>query len=721
MNQIRLAGCRPEPLASYLKAVGVLRLVAEQADAGAMGQWSGETFVLSTELTSDGLTDFFLDRYSPTPLIANWNGRADLDDNRSGGKAYSTIRGSKDPRLDDYKVAIKAAKKVQTRAREAGWDSKKDKENWLAASRAAFPNQVIEWLDAVAVLTGDGPKYPPLLGGAGGVLGSLDLSVNFMQRLPDILCLDGSQESRARSDAWLRAALFDDGRPALTTNKIGQFDPGATGGVNSSPSGDAESLTNPWDYVFLLEGALVFASAAARRMGTTGRGKTSMPFTVDASSVGFASGASAEDAKGEVWMPLWSRSATFGEIRYLIGEGRAEWRGSQVRRGVDFARAVSSLGVDRGVEAFVRTLLVTRHGLAPLAIPVGRVRVAVKHDVPVVGQIDAWVDRLRRLGKPPAAVQRALRQMDATTFEHAVRGGPERLQAVLVSLAAAEATVAASSNLRGEREGIPPVSGLAAHAWLPRLDDGTPEFRVAASLASLRDDGTIPALRMTLGAVAWSKKKRRLEWQDGGPRVAGFLRRPLPDVLAAAHVRRAIEAATSTDRELGEGTGVQTAFRYRRTAPAADVAAFVDGVLDDRRVAGLLAGLLLLEWTKKVDLEWQFSAADLRGPAPVAWRVLAPFFHGRPITGFGQEATLLRPDASWPAKLALGDVNTTLRAALRRLRIARLDPAPSSASAIANATPTGPRLSAALLCPLTGFAVHDLLQSVCPKPLDQRS
>lgn len=714
-----MADVAPEPLSSYLKAVGVLRLVAEQADPGAMGHWSGETFVLSTELPSDdALTDFFLNRYSPTPLVAHWNRRADLEDKRAGGKVLSTIKGSADPRLADYKVAIDAAEKVRTRAREAEWDSKRDKDKWLTASRAGFPIKVIAWLDAVAVMTGDGPKYPPLLGGTGGVLGSMDLSVNFMQRLPDLLCLDGSQESRARSGAWLRAALFDEGRPALTKDAIGQFDPGATGGPNSSPSGDGKSLTNPWNYVLLLEGALVFASAAARRMGTAGRGQGSIPFTVDASFVGFASGASAEDAKGEVWMPLWSRPATFGEIRYLIGEGRAEWRGSQARRGVDFARAVSSLGVDRGVEAFVRTLIVARRGKDnTAAIPVGRVSVAVKHDVPVVGQIDAWVEQLRRLDKPPATVQRALRHIDAATFEHAVRGGPARLQAVLGSLAAAESTVVTSSNLRDE---IRPISGLSAHTWLPHLDDGTPDFRVAASLASLRDYGKIPALRMTLRAVAWSKKKMRLEWQDGGALVAGFLRRPLPDVLAAAHVRRAIEAVASTDRSIDEGTGIQTAFRYRLPAPAADVAEFADGALDDRRVADLLSGLLLLEWTEKVHIARPFSAADSLGPAPVAWRVLAPFFLGRPITGFGHEPIHIRPHASWPAKLAVGDVPTTVYEALRRLRIARLDPAPTSASAIARAAPRGPRLSAALLCPLTEFAVRGLLQSVCPKPLDER-
>ncbi len=35
----RLGGCAPTPLANYLKALGILRVVAEQADAEARGWW----------------------------------------------------------------------------------------------------------------------------------------------------------------------------------------------------------------------------------------------------------------------------------------------------------------------------------------------------------------------------------------------------------------------------------------------------------------------------------------------------------------------------------------------------------------------------------------------------------------------------------------------------------------------------------------------------------
>ena len=69
-----LPGCSPVPLAHYLKALGILRLVAEQADPAAAGCWDRDIFVLHSTLEREALLDFFLHRYRPTPILAPWNG-----------------------------------------------------------------------------------------------------------------------------------------------------------------------------------------------------------------------------------------------------------------------------------------------------------------------------------------------------------------------------------------------------------------------------------------------------------------------------------------------------------------------------------------------------------------------------------------------------------------------------------------------------------------------
>ena len=74
MHEHTLVGCQPEPLGAYLKALGVLRLVSEQADPAARGSWRSEGFVLETALDRAALERFFLEDYRPTPVANPWNG-----------------------------------------------------------------------------------------------------------------------------------------------------------------------------------------------------------------------------------------------------------------------------------------------------------------------------------------------------------------------------------------------------------------------------------------------------------------------------------------------------------------------------------------------------------------------------------------------------------------------------------------------------------------------
>ena len=76
--RLPLVGCTPEPLISYLKALGVLRLVAEDGDHGdphARGAWENGAFVLYSKLSRKELIDFFLNHYAPSPILAPWGAR----------------------------------------------------------------------------------------------------------------------------------------------------------------------------------------------------------------------------------------------------------------------------------------------------------------------------------------------------------------------------------------------------------------------------------------------------------------------------------------------------------------------------------------------------------------------------------------------------------------------------------------------------------------------
>lgn len=728
MNELRLEGCRSEPLASYLKALGVLRVVGEQWDSDATGRWEQDAFVLGCEAVDEGLVGFLVDEYLPTPVVAPWNGRSGFrtDQSRKSEKVVRFVEASTDPRLSGYRETISAARRVFARATEAGWATDKQKDVWVKACRAELPDDATAWLDAVVVLTNEGPGYPPLLGGAGGVLGSMDLSANFLQRLIEVMCLQEGRRAPRREEslAWARAALFAEGSPRLVEASAGQFDP--------PPAG--LSLVNPWDFVLLIEGSLLFASAVARRLSSQSRGKAAMPFMVDASRVGYPSGAPGERSQGEAWVPLWSRPSTAAEVAHLIGEGRAAWRGRQATTGLDMARAVATLGVDRGIDAFVRHAFVERLGQATLAVPVGRLEVKDAPGVERLGAVDDWLDRFPPVSELPTAVGRGRRGVDAAMFELAA--GPIRntsgWQKVLTALADLEAAVGRSR----VQERVGPVRGLAAPDWLPLLDDGTPELRVAAALASLRDppDPKVPGsqetcLRFLLRPIRPSTAGRFLEWRDAPAPVEGFGARPLPDVLADALARRVLEVEahghTGVDRD--ESPGVRTAFRSRIPAPEADVMAFADQEIDDARVGSLLSGLLLLNWRELPNVDqWYPPDRRLDRPPPPAWALLAPFFYGRglalPQAGYPEilEPLKLKPEAAWPSMLTRGQKRGVLEAALRRLRMARLDPAPADTGVMAAAGPSGRRLAAALLIPISGRACSYLLRRTVP-PQDRMS
>src|SRR5262249_36423463 len=283
------------------------------------------------------------------------------------------------PRLAAFQQAINAAGRVMTTARAAGWikpDAKgiekivndEAKVRIVQEFRNRCPDVLLPWIDAAVVLTGQPPDFPPLLG-TGGNGGRLDFSTNFHEQV--LAVLGESPKDVERSRRWAGDLLAGTGTERLAEGPVGQFDPAAAGGQASSPFGSAPSLVNPWEYILLTEGALLFASGAARRYQHAA-GRAAIPFTVRFSPDGSASGTAAETrtSRGEVWVPVWDRPCTLAEIRQLFGEARASWRGRPAQRAVDFYAATRTLGVERGISEFIRYGLQQRNGLAFVAVPV---------------------------------------------------------------------------------------------------------------------------------------------------------------------------------------------------------------------------------------------------------------------------------------------------------------------------------------------------------------
>ena len=352
MNEIVLEGCTATPLAGYLKALGVLRLLSAKYPE-TRGAWRGDRFVLATSLDREGIEQFFLNDYAPTPIMAPWNGGSGFYEKDNKDALLRIVR-SEDPRLSDYQISLAIAESALVGYDRSVSPKDDDKARLLTTIRSQLPDTALGWFDASVLMAGRSLQYPPLLG-TGGNDGRLDFTNNFMQRVLDVLPLeDGAAEQIALD--WLQTSLFATAVPGLAKSSIGQFSPGQAGGPNAGTGFDADAAINPWDFVLMIEGALLFAAAAVRRNADDPFGVLSYPFTVRA--VGAGSGSLGEgdvgSARGELWMPLWAQPAAYAEVRALMSEGRVALGRKPARDALDFARAVQHLGAYRGARSFQR-------------------------------------------------------------------------------------------------------------------------------------------------------------------------------------------------------------------------------------------------------------------------------------------------------------------------------------------------------------------------------
>jgi CRISPR-associated protein Csx17 len=572
----RLDGCAPTPLASYLKALGVLRLVSspennvkgEAADAAARGWWTNERFYLKTRLDRGALLRFFLEDYAPSPIIAPWNGRAGFlegdagtDSSRTGARLMKAIERSTAKRLDSMRDVIatlrqepmlvqydklraeaKAAsdeeKRATGEAKQAAAKRRKSltrqaeaiKSALLPSLRSNSDARHLRFMDACFVIAED-ERAAPLLG-SGGNDGSRDFGVNFAEALEALFDFN-TGAPRAGTRTELEVAILALAQPLETRGSIGQFGPGQ-GGPNGSTGYEGWNPLNRWDVLLVLEGTLLFAGALTRRWGVEVSGRAAFPFTFEPSRAG--SGAlSTEDLnapRGEIWTPLWGKPSSLTEIEALLAEGRLTVGRVTARTGLDAARAVARLGVSRGLAAFERYSLIQPDAKMPYqATPLGRFATPRQPRHDPIADLDAggWLTRLRgALGKnAPARARIAVRRLDDALFEIAREGAqPEELQAALTALGEVLSWLATS---REGREKVTPPPRLGQQ-WVYEAADQSAEFRIAAALAS----------------VGWPERKRydEAEQEDQGSAPVSTPEDEQPENGNAPSDSAAVQAST---------------------------------------------------------------------------------------------------------------------------------------------------------------------------------
>ncbi len=783
-NHLVLRGCAPTPLASYLKALGVLRLLSSDAnnirgapaDPYVRGWWEDERFHLRTSLGRDEVLAFFLHDYAPSPIIAPWNGRAGFlegdtgqDSTREGAVLIREIEHSKAARLrnmrstihvlrgtrllttlDDLRAQSKSlGKRIKTLQGKARQDCQEEKGSvdtreklikstlLLPSLRSQTTTEHVVYMDACVALASN-PVYAPLLV-SGGVDGSRDFGVNYATHVTRVIDLaDGTP--RDHTAAELQSALFGFTHLTRGRGSMGMYTPGH-GGYNATTGYESTgSPLNSWDQILGMEGILVFVGALTRRWIVAGTNRGAFPFSFRPTTAGAGrlSGDDRNRARGEIWTPLWDRPAASSEVASIFAEGRLTIGRQAAQNGLDAARAISRLGLQRGIRAFERyTLVVPGRNQLHQATPLGRFVIPERTRRDLTSDLDAhgWLNSVRswtsNRKRCPAQGRTLIRQIEDALFQmtkgsqalvaRGARCGLTRIGDFVQWLV---------PNQQARSAMRPPP--LLSREWLFSADDGSPEFRIAAALAGL---GIPDRVEQTLSPneappmaahLAPLTNRRRSGFAEKTPPTVVWGHGGLVGNLITVLERRLVEASV---RRLEDKPLDSAGF-----ARLSDVAAFLRGGFDDRRCAALLAGMV---WARPVRFQnKKREPAPERVTLPFAYEVLKPIFSpNRALVRIGAipvGATIPIPPGLISQLRGSGNntngraINRTVRTAFARARASGLpspfDPvisggnrsAPSARRIGVGVSPQ--RLAAALLIPVHDRALTRLINRVYPDP-----
>ena len=734
-----LSGCAPAPLANYLKALAILRLVSEQADPGARGWWEGERFRLATKLSREELERFFLVDYAPTPILAPWGKGSGFY--QQADPALSAIEASSAKRFAPFRAGIAAARglldaiqaadmqlrAVKARATIRG-QSKAEKEKIIASedykrdfgiADRLFKTLKAElilnvgyqwrgahsrWLASVLVVNNDCEAQFPALLGTGGNDGRLDFTNNSMQRLGELFDLKHkTAQALSASTGKLGHALWGSASPKLSKSVgMGQFLPDTVGGANSGNGADGASFDNAFNYVFVLEGALSLTSSATKRLGTSGSSRAVAPFAVSAGVGGYASRAIADDgARGEQWMPLWAQPCTQSEVTQIFRDGRASVNRKSVRDSLDIARSIAGLGASRGIFAFARYGYIERNGQSNLAIPLGQFSVPERANsrLDAFADIDNWLVKLKRIARDKDALPSVIRcERDISDSAFALFGAldnQENWQRLLIALGRFD------SNLRlgiGAKAGAVPK--LSA-PWTNYAADVSPEFRLALAFAFQAQnwfgDKAVDRIRRHLLPLD------RFGRYDAKATAGGVVihRRNAITDLSNVVLRRVVEGSPADARRfaLQAGRGCD--------AHLADMVRLLSNNIDLNRVLDLACGLMAVDASAWVQLKHKPMQALPKAMPPEPWCAIR-LAHLPFALADGQRIPV---DPAITRRLMSDDVPGAVELALRRLGAHGIRPVFKSAAA---ATGTGPLWAASLAFPISEPTAARLLRQLDP-------
>ena len=363
---IPLPGCRHDILGHYLKAIGILRVLAkcaapEHRDPDAEGWWDMDTacFQLRSPKypTIEKLVEFFTLHYQPTAVFAAWNKESGTD--AAGAKKLGVET--------DWNIANEFSIQVVS-AVDRNKPANKHKliaTEAMEGYRNAVTPAVREAVDAVTAPFGKHHSDHPLFLSK-GIAGRAHLWRTQWEYLLAFqkhrLAIGDAQEklgahigkAKARTELQVKLEsaqkalenlLPFSNRSAGETSAKGKgtpFFPDAIKSYNIGSGWVEEKYPfSALDYVLAVEGAFAMRGGMARMLGANSKRFAAFPFVFDSGEEMVDDGNEIKGTSSSLWFPLWKNHTSYGELASFISDAQARLPGKEARFSAEFVRAIA--------------------------------------------------------------------------------------------------------------------------------------------------------------------------------------------------------------------------------------------------------------------------------------------------------------------------------------------------------------------------------------------
>lgn len=604
MTPIRIPGCRHDVLGHNLKAIGLLRALAtcaqlEHRDPEVEGWWDLESacFRLGSHKypNEEKLMEFFNDYYRPTEILAAWNKDVGLkqDFANKSGRAFGWSKANAfSVQVADQKIT---GHEAFLKYRELAEDS------------------ISSVLDAVSSAFGKrGYDNPVFLNK--GIAGRAHVVRTYWDYVKDFA-------SHKNKSHLTESALFNQRRLETTEKRVPSgkgtpFFPDAIKTYNNGLGWVVETFPfNALDYLLAVEGAVAMRGAVSRTLAANSRRFVAFPFVFDSGEDLVDDSNEVKGTAPSIWLPLWDRPATFAELASFICDAQARLPGKETRFSAEFARALRAQGVDAGFVGWQEFRFKMKASRVPWVCTGRYLGSACDHYSIALNDALASLDESSFLeqfeplfegnkigSRSPHPVRAALN----SAIEQAVaEPTPENALEILIRVYSTCRQMALSESFREKlRAGRATfLEALPQGPWenLLRGLEHTPEFRVARALASIagfakqwgqsNGKAVFSEVQPLLGSLLPLKRGHRGWWylpteSKDRSKQAVWSGTDLCHDLARVLSRRYLDSRDD-DRP---------AIMAVRTAPLEDILAFINGDLDDHRIARWAEALSLIGW-----------------------------------------------------------------------------------------------------------------------------